>query len=302
MIAAAVSVGVWALAVLVCAGLSRSSNRAWSRSAIAVAMLAVLAPLGLPDDWALGRLVLAAFGVLALGRTLDLTLRPSAISFRVRLWLLVALFDVRRATRGAARLDAAELRWLAMHAAVVAVATWGIVRVAPELDGPAYWLVRWSFGVGFCYAVIETLQSILLIAYGLGGIGLPRINDAPIRSTTLAEFWGRRWNRVVAGWLRDYLFLHFARRRQVTRGVCVAFAGSTILHFWIAWVPLDVEAGLMMGSFFVVHGLALVLERRLGVDRWTRARQRAWTIAWLLLSSPLFVEPALRIYLAWASS
>jgi hypothetical protein len=301
MTAAGVSVGVWALAVLVCAGLSCSANRAVRRGAIAVAMLAVIAPFWFPGRWVFPRFVLTAFGVLTLGRTLDLTLRPTPLSFGVRLWLLIGLFDVRRAQRIAARLDLAEARWLAIHAVVVGVAMLGIVRVAPEFEGPARWLVRWGFGVGFCYAAVETVHSILLIAYGLGGIGLPRINDAPIRSTTLAEFWGRRWNRVVAGWLRDYLFLPLARRRQATLGVCAAFAGSTIIHFWIAWVPLDLAAGLLMGSFFVVHALALLLERRLAVAGWPRAWQRGWTIAWLLLSSPLFVEPALRIYFAWAA-
>jgi hypothetical protein len=302
MTAAGVSVGLWALAVFVCAGLSCAVDRTARRSAIAVAVLAMLAPLGFPERWVLARFVFVAFGVLALGRTLDLSLRLSQHRFGVRLWLLIALFDVRRATRVAARLDAAEARWLAVHALVAGVAAVGIVGIAPALDGLAYWLLRWSFGVCFCYASVEALHSLLLLAYGLGGVALPRINDAPIRSTLLAEFWGRRWNRVVAGWLRDYLFLPLARRRRPSLGVCAAFAGSTILHFWIAWVPLDLEAGLLMGSFFVTQGAALLLERRLGVERWSRARQRAWTSAWLQLCSPLFVEPALRIYFAWAGS
>ncbi|HVI03721.1 MAG TPA: MBOAT family protein [Enhygromyxa sp.] len=299
MNAAGLSVGLWALAVFVCAGLSGSADRALRRAAIAMAMVGLLAPLWFPAQWVLGRFVLTALGVLALGRTLDLVLRPTPLGFGVRLWLLIALFDVRRATRVVARIDVAEAKWLAIHAGVVGVAMFGVVALAPELDGIAGWLLRWGFGVCFCYAAVETVHSLLWLAYRLGGIAVPRINDAPIRSTTLAEFWGRRWNRVVAGWLRDYLFLPFARRRKSTLGVCAAFAGSTIIHFWIAWVPLDISMGLMMGSFFVVHGIALLLERRLAVERWPRSWQRGWTAAWLLLSSPLFVEPALRIYFAW---
>jgi hypothetical protein len=294
------SVGLWALAVLVCAGLSRVPNRAAGLGAIAMATLALLAPLGLPDSSIIPRFMLTCLGVLVVGRTLDLTWRATQLSYAGRVWLLIALFDVRRATRVATRFDGAEVRWLLIHAVVVAAAVYAIVRVAPGLDGPLYWSVRWAFGAVFCFAFVEALHSVLLIGYRLGRIGLPRINDAPIRSTTLAEFWGRRWNRVVAGWLRDYLFFPLARRRKATLGICAAFGGSTILHFWIAWVPLDVEAGLLMASFFVVQGVALLLERRIGVERWTRAGQRSWTIAWMLVSSPLFVEPALRMYLDWA--
>lgn len=297
MTEAGISVGLWAMAVLACAGLSGSTDRTRRMGAIAAATIALSSPLMFPARWVLARFVLTAFGVLAFGRTLDLTLRPSRLSFGRRVWLLTALFDTRRATRVVARLDVGELRWLGIHAVAVAIAVAVILQVTPELEGAAYWLARWGFGALFCYAIVELLHSILVIGYGLGGIAVPRINDFPIRSTTLAEFWGRRWNRVVAGWLRDYLFFPLARRRQITLGICAAFAGSTVIHFWIAWVPLDTEAGLLMASFFVVQAIALLLERELAVETWSRARRRGWTIGWLLISSPLFVEPALRIYL-----
>jgi hypothetical protein len=289
------SVGLWAAALLACAGLSGSSS-AKRLAVIGVATIALLSPLWFPDRWVLARFVFTAAGVLVFGRGLDLALRPTRLSFGGRLWLLTALFDVRRAERGAAAVDRDEVRWLLVHTLISTVTALAILRLVPGLEGPARWLLRWSFGVGFCYAVVEALHSLLLIGYRLGGIRLPRINDFPIRSTTLAEFWGRRWNRVVAGWLRDYLFFPLARQRRMTLGICGAFAGSTLLHFWLAWVPLDVEAGLLMASFFVVQAGLLLLERRLAVAMWPRARQRRWTITWLLLSSPLFVEPALRIY------
>jgi hypothetical protein len=292
-----VSVTLWAIAVLVCAGLTGAGDRRLRRAAIVVAFAAVLAGLIVPPRWILARFAMTALGVLALGRSLDLSLRSTKLGLRGRLWLLLGLFDVRHARREPPRLDGGELGWLLVHGVVVLVTGLLVVRLAPQLDGPARWLVRWGCGAPFCFALIEALQSILLIAYGLGGVVLPRINAHPIRSTTLAEFWGRRWNRVVSGWLRDYLFLPRARRGRPTVGIYVAFAASTVLHFWLAWVPLDVRGGVTMASFFMVQAGALVLERRLGVASWARARRRAWTIAWLLLFSPLFVEPALRILL-----
>jgi alginate O-acetyltransferase complex protein AlgI len=144
-------------------------------------------------------------------------------------------------------------------------------------------------------ACIETVHAAVLIIYRGFGLTFPRINDRPILSTTLAEFWGRRWNRAVSGWLHDNLFVPLARRRRPTLGICAAFAGSTALHFWFAWIPLDVFAGLLMASFFVVHGVGLLLERHIGVHHWGLGARRAWTAAWIAVPSPLFVEPALRL-------
>lgn len=289
-----VSLGVWLIAVFACAGLSGEGRRP---ATFAIATFGLLAPLWFPERWVLARFIFTAAGVLVWFRTIDLNLRSPPLAWPTRLWFLIALFDVRRARRVAPRLDIRELRWLVGHAILTAICVFATVRIAPELGGSLKWLVRWAFGAGLCYAVVEVLHSSLLLGYLRGGVELPRINDFPLRSTTLAEFWGRRWNRVVAGWLRDYLFYPLARRRAPTLGVCAAFAGSTAIHFWLAWVPLDLGGGLLMASFFVVQAGALLLERRLAVASWPSARRRGWTIAWLLLSSPLFVEPALRIYL-----
>jgi hypothetical protein len=293
---AAVCLVVWAVAVLACAGVSRPDNPSARRVALAIAFVALLVPLGFPAQWPLSRGTFTIFALAVFGRALDLALRPTALSFGARLWFLLALFDVRRAKRVAPRLDGAELRWLLGHAVAVAFASIGITLIAPALAGPARWWVRWSCGACFCYAYVEVLHSLLLIAYRLAGVALPRINDFPIRSATLVEFWGRRWNRVVAGWLRDYLFFPLARRGAPGAGVCLAFAASTALHFWLAFVALDLRGGLLMASFFVVQAVAILLERRLGVTRWPPGHRRAWAIAWLLASSPLFVEPALLIW------
>ena len=51
----------------------------------------------------------------------------------------------------------------------------------------------------------------------------------------------------------------------------------------------------MMAAYFVIHGAGMLLERRLGVGMWRVGARRAWTLAWVLVPSPLFIEPALRM-------
>jgi hypothetical protein len=51
-----------------------------------------------------------------------------------------------------------------------------------------------------------------------------------------------------------------------------------------------------MTAFFLIHGLLVLLERLLRQRSWPRWAQRSWTLGWLAISSPLFVEPLLAVF------
>jgi hypothetical protein len=285
-----VALAVWIASVLGCAALSGRDNPL-RRHARLLGVVAWLSPLLVPPAWMAARVVLGAFAVLGLGRSLDLVRRPADLSFWGRVWMLIAVFDVREAQRRPPRFDGREAAWLLAHFASFCLAWW-VVFVHADTSA---WLLRWSVGVILVYGLVESVQSVLLLVYAALGIELARVNDYPILSTSLVEFWGRRWNRAVSSWLSDNLFFPLARRRHAALGICAAFAGSTVLHFWFAWVPLDLVGGTMMAAYFVIHGAAMLLERRLGVVMWRLGARRTWTLAWVLVPSPLFIEPALRM-------
>jgi hypothetical protein len=292
-----VALAVWIAAVLGCAHVSgRDGPRERARYlGVGIAMIAMAAPLLLPPAWIVGRTILLLLVTVSLGRALDLARRPAGLSFWGRVWMLTALLDVRAVKRCSSRYDGPETAWFLAHLALVPLTWLAVFELAPGLEGAGRWALRWGCGLVLCYACIETVHALVLMIYRGFGLWFPRINDRPILSTTLTEFWGRRWNRAVSGWLHDNLFLPLARRRRATLGICAAFAGSTALHFWFAWVPLDAFAGALMASFFVVHGVGLLLERRVGVANWGLSARRAWTAGWICVPSPLFVEPALRL-------
>jgi hypothetical protein len=50
-------------------------------------------------------------------------------------------------------------------------------------------------------------------------------------------------------------------------------------------------AGDLWALFFLLQGVFILLERRLRVARWRPALAHVWTVALLVLSSPLFIEP-----------
>jgi hypothetical protein len=87
-----------------------------------------------------------------------------------------------------------------------------------------------------------------------------------------------------------------ARIGQPRLGLAAAFGFSAAFHMWLSWVPLDAPMALSMGAFFLAQGVAVVIERSFsGFRRLPELVRRAWTLAWVLLPSPLFVEPFLRI-------
>lgn len=299
-----VALAVWIGAVLACALVSRRDGprERVHELGVVIAAIPCAAPLLLPSTWIVGRGIFAMLVTVSLGRALDLARRPAGLSFWGRVAMLTALFDVRAATRCSSRYDGPETLWFLAHLALAWLAWTAVFEFAPGLDAWGHWTLRWGAGLVLCYASVETVHAWVLMIYRGFGLGFPRINDRPILSTTLGEFWGRRWNRAVSGWLHDNFFLPLARRRHARLGICAAFAGSTALHFWFAWIPLDAVAGALMASFFVIHGVGLLLERRGGVARWGPNARRAWTAAWIVVPSPLFVEPALRLFAGLISS
>jgi hypothetical protein len=57
-----------------------------------------------------------------------------------------------------------------------------------------------------------------------------------------------------------------------------------------AWRP-----AAACGAFFLAQPLLIAAERRLRVRRWPTAAGRAWTLGALAVTSPLVVEPVLRM-------
>ena len=136
----------------------------------------------------------------------------------------------------------------------------------------------------------SALTHSLLLGVGLHA---PPVQSTPVLSRSIAEFWGRRWNGAVGGWLRKHCFLPLARRRHARLGVLASFGASGALHFWPVLIAAGTAPAAAMGLFFVIHGGLVLLETRLGVSRWAPARARAWTVTAMLVTSPLFAIPVL---------
>jgi Membrane bound O-acyl transferase family len=131
------------------------------------------------------------------------------------------------------------------------------------------------------------------------GLHYAAFDAQPLRSRTLEEFWGRRWNRLVAGFYKACVFIPLAPRIGAHAAALMAFLASAAYHFIPIASAAGFRAGAVMALFFLLHGGLVALERLFGVARLPVLAQRVWTWTCFLITLPLFVEPLLY---AWSST
>ena len=135
--------------------------------------------------------------------------------------------------------------------------------------------------------------------YGALGFDVPPLHEMPARSRSVQELWGERWARPISDWLGATFFKPWARRRRPLVGVLLAFVVSAAFHAYAIWAGLGLWSGLGMMAwtfaYFVAQALVMTIEQAAGVRRWSKPAGHAWTVAWMLALSPMFVEPALHL-------
>lgn len=282
-------------------GLSIAAALLFGRSPIrkyAAWVLAALAPFVTwvtPPSPPIARFIIAMGGMLTLFHVVDLTRDRRNLSAAHRVWFVLTPFDTRAIQRVRPtlrpRLVLAMLGWTA----IAAVAFW-IHQTSLPQDGPPRLLVRWTMGLIGFYALVEAIGAAMLQGYLLAGMQPPPLHLTPMLARTVQEFWGERWNLEVRRWLHLHTFMPLARRRRPLAGVLVAFFGSTVLHVWLMLPSRGAAMAGLWALFFMAQGVIIIAERKLQVAKWRRPLAHAWTITLLVLTSPLFIEPILRVF------
>ena len=157
---------------------------------------------------------------------------------------------------------------------------------------------------GLSFVVHFGLFNLLVGFWRFMGFRCNSLFNAPLLSTTLAEFWGRRWNLAFSEMTTLAVFRPLkkfaaggssSRWYAVPLATVVAFAFSGLLHELAISVP--VRAGFGWPTlYFLLHGFAMVVEvqlRRVGFDlSKNQLVGRIWTACWLFLPLPfLFHRP-----------
>ena len=90
------------------------------------------------------------------------------------------------------------------------VLLWLLPRVLPVATPRMirFWIAL--IGLGFLELVARC--DVWALVFRSMGFPVEKLWDCPIAATSLGDFWGRRWNRIVPGMLREVIFLPVARR------------------------------------------------------------------------------------------
>ncbi len=213
-------------------------------------------------------------------------LRPVSLLLYAFAW--VGMEPLAFARRGAPRPAAVSL---GRQALVLATAALG--WVAAHALAPSHPLLA-TIPLALAASLVLHFTLLRLLGACLRRLGyaVREPFDRPLASTSLTEFWGRRWNRpfVELGALAVFRPL----RSRVGRGpaLLAMFAVSGLLHEMALSLPVRAGYGGPFAYFFL-HGVLVLLEPRLDRKGWKPAGAwgLGWTLGWLLLPIPLLFHP-----------
>ena len=218
---------------------------------------------------------------------------PPTTGFRGRLAYFFTWMNTQKIQCRSRALSGAALFHLIAATVILAAAMAGVKMV----PAAGFWLpVRWFVGGIMMVAFAEMLTASHYFLTGLMGLDAPALMRSPVLSASVGEFWGKRWN--VAASNLGFRPLAFApcARYGIVPALFAAFFLSAVAHLLLAYMALlRWDLSLACGAFFLVQPLLILAERRMNVRRWPTAAARAWTLAALAITSPLFVEPALQV-------
>ena len=124
----------------------------------------------------------------------------------------------------------------------------------------------WIGMIGLVMILHFGLFDLVSAAWRKLRIDAPPIMNAPLRSRSVAEFWGRRWNAAFNQLAASLVFRPIARRTNAAVATLCAFAISGLVHELVISLPAGAGYGLPT-VYFLLQGTALVYERRFGSSR-----------------------------------
>ena len=145
-------------------------------------------------------------------------------------------------------------------------------------------------GMVVIYASVDIMYQVCALVgqifFGQSAAQWPRIANRPWMSTSVTEFWGKRWHQFFR-----HLFVVFGSRPGGKiagwyGSVMGAYVVSAIMHVWGLWGLGRGTEFTHTGGFFIMVGLATILERKWKL--WTGKAVTGvsgthWATAWQLV-------------------
>lgn len=175
--------------------------------------------------------------------------------------------------------------WTTLETALGAALLWVVARSIPQAEP----LLRgWLGMVGLILLLhFGTFQMVSLMWQSIGVKAVP-IMMAPLRSVSLGEFWGRRWNLGFRQLAHELVFRPLYRTLGAGLAGFSVFVVSGLIHDLVISLPARGGYGLPT-AYFVLQGVGITIERstsgkRIGLGHgWV-----GWLFTVLFVAGPVF--------------
>jgi alginate O-acetyltransferase complex protein AlgI len=178
-----------------------------------------------------------------------------------------------------------------LNAFAGAVLLWGVPLLFPA--GTPLLVRAWTGLVGMALLRLFGVLDVVALIFRALGFPVEKAWVNPLAATSLRDFWGRRWNRIMSGLLRDLLFVPLARRVGVLGASAIAFAYSGVLHEFVSVLARSGYGGPTL--YFLIQGVAFAAEgTRIGRNLLARSPLVGWCWTALVVVAPvgLVLSPA----------
>ena len=172
--------------------------------------------------------------------------------------------------------------------ATVAAGTWLIFGAAGLVPAQHPYLIGWVGMIGVVLMLHFGMFRVLSCAWRHIGVDARPLMNRPFASTSVSQFWGRRWNTAFRDLTHRFLYRPLTTRLGVRGAVLAGFIFSGVVHELVISVPARGGYGGPT-LFFGVQGSAILFERSpFGQALHLGTPWRGWLFTMIVLLAPVF--------------
>jgi alginate O-acetyltransferase complex protein AlgI len=162
---------------------------------------------------------------------------------------------------------------------------WVVARRVPQSDAL---LQGWIGMLGLILILHFGSFEIVALLWQCLGVKAEPIMRAPLRSISLGEFWGKRWNLGFRQFAHELIFRPAYRSVGVGAAGFLVFVASGLIHDMVISIPAQGGYGLPT-LYFAIQGLGVRIERSaFGKSLGLAEGVRGWCFMSIFLVTPVF--------------
>jgi hypothetical protein len=176
--------------------------------------------------------------------------------------------------------------WAFFKTALGITVFWAVARAVPSKE---LLLQGWVGMLGLILLLHFGSFEIVALLWQRLGVKARPIMSAPLRSRSLSEFWGRRWNLGFRQLSYDLIFRQLHRRWGAGLAGFLVFVASGLIHDLVISVPARGGYGRPT-IYFVLQGLGVAIERSaFGKQLGLRQGTGGWLFMAVCTAAPVFL-------------